>query len=357
LALILPSARGGGAERVFLNLLHGFDRDVFDLHLIIVNPSGPYLDLVPPDVVLHGLGHGRVSRSIVKLGAVLRRLKPDVVLSNIVHLNLALLIIRPLLPGKSRIYIRESNTPSIALSMGIKGALFRLLCPVLYPRADGIICPGEAVKRDLGLMFGISPEKIIAIPNPVQVHSIRSRISEYQVHTHKNAPKLLAMGSLTRQKGFDLLIAAMAKLVKIRPDIQLTLLGAGPEEANLIAQIKKENLSGCITLAGFKDNPYPYFYNADLFVLSSRWEGLPNVVLESLACGTPVVAFDCPGCVNEIFDEPSQGVLVPAGDVGALVMAIDRRLKYFEKECKDSILPDRFEARSVTSQYENILAA
>jgi glycosyltransferase involved in cell wall biosynthesis len=270
---------------------------------------------------------------------------------------LALLLIRPFLPGKSKIYIRESNTPSIALSMEKKGPLFRLLCPLLYPRADGIICPGEAVKRDLGLTFGISPEKIIVIPNPVYVHSIRSRISEDRVHKYGNGPKLLSMGSLTRQKGFDLLIDAMAQLVKLRPDIHLTILGSGPEEANLVAQIQKKNLSGFITLAGFKNNPYPYFYNADLFVLSSRWEGLPNVVLESLACGTPVVAFDCPGCVDEIFDEPTQGVLVPAGDIGALVKAIDRQLKYLGKKRKDSILPDRFEAPSVTSRYEHILAA
>ena len=357
MALILPSARGGGAERVFLNLLHGFDRDAFDLHLIMVNPSGPYLELVPPDVVLHGLGHRRVSRGMVKLAAVLRRVKPDVVLSSIVHLNLALLMIRPLLPGKSKIYIRESNTPSMALPMGRKGALFRILCPLLSPRADGIICPGEAVKRDMALRFGINPERIIAIPNPVSVHAIRLRISEDRVPTHRKGPKLLAMGSLTRQKGFDLLIDAMVKLVKIRPDIHLTILGTGPEKDNIMAQIQKESLSGCITLEGFKDNPYPYFYSADLFVLSSRWEGLPNVVLESLACGTPVVAFDCPGCVNEIFDEPAQGVLVPAGDVGALVKAVDHRLKYLGKKCKDSILPDRFEAPSVTSRYEHILAA
>lgn len=343
---------------MLLNLSQSLDRSRFDIHLIVVDPSGPYLDLVPSDVALHGLGHGRVSRGMVKLGVVLRRLKPDVVLSSIVHLNLALLLIKPLLPGKSRIYIRESNTPSIALSMEKKGALFRLLCPVLYPRADGIICPGEAVKRDLRLMFGISPGKIITIPNPVYVHSIRSKISEDQVvPPHKNGPKLLAMGSLTRQKGFDLLIDAMAKLVKIRADIQLTILGAGPEEANLITQIKKMDLSGSITLAGFKENPYPYFYNADLFVLSSRWEGLPNVVLESLACGTPVVAFDCPGCVKEIFDEPSQGVLVPAGDVEALALTIDRWLENRDNNSKGPLLPKRFEIDSVTRQYEEVLGS
>ncbi|MCP4668698.1 MAG: glycosyltransferase family 4 protein, partial [Deltaproteobacteria bacterium] len=90
---------------------------------------------------------------------------------------------------------------------------------------------------------------------------------------------------------------------------------------------------------------------------SSRWEGLPNVVLESLACGTPVVAFDCPGCVNEIFDEPSQGVLVPAGDVEALALTIDRCLKNRDNHSKSSLLPKRFEIDSVTKQYEEVLGS
>ena len=165
----------------------------------------------------------------------------------------------------------------------------------------------------------------------------------------------MAAGTLTRQKGFDLLIQAMASLVKIRPEIHLTILGDGPEKNNLENQIRSLDLLDSITLAGFQENPYPYFYHADLFVLSSRWEGLPNVVLESLACGTPVVAFDCPGSLGEIFDDPSQGTLVPVGNVEALVIAIEHWLVKEKPTSKDSLLSVRFEVKSVIQKYEQML--
>ena len=356
LILLLPSAQAGGSERVLLNLLQTFDRSRFDLHLIIIDPSGPYLNLIPPDLPLYGLGYKRVSRAIVSLAVVLRKLRPDAVLSSIGHLNLALLLIKPLLPRKTKVFVRESNIPSIALATGAKATLFCLLYRILYPRAEGIICPGEAIRKDLHNNFRIGADKIVTIPNTVYVDSIRSKMNESHNPLQCRGTEIVAAGSLTRQKGFDLLVQAMASLVKIRPGIHLTILGDGPEKNNLTNQIRSFDLSGSITLAGFQGNPYPYLYHADLFVLSSRWEGVPNVVLESLACGTPVVAFDCPGSVREIFDDPSQGILVTAGDVEALVRAIDHWLENQKYGSKDSLLPEKFEVDSVTARYEDILS-
>jgi len=356
LIFVLPSAHAGGAERVLLNLLGSLDRRRFDLHLIIIDPSGPYLKLIPADVSQYGLGYKRVGRAIVSLAVVLRKLRPDVVLSTIVHLNLAILLIKPLLHKKTKLYIRESNTLSMSLATGAKATLFRLLYQILYPGADGIICPGEAIKKDLNNNFRIGAHRMVTIPNPVHLDKIRSKINPSYDPLQPGGIRLLAAGSLTRQKGFDLLIQAMAGLVKIRPGIHLTILGDGPEKNNLLNRIHSFNLLDSITLAGFQQNPYPYFYHADLFVLSSRWEGLPNVVLESLACGTPVVAFDCPGGVSEIFDDPSQGTLVPVGNIDALVTAIDHWLENKKATSKDSLLPARFEVKSVTQKYEQILS-
>ena len=356
LVLVLPSAQGGGAERVLLNLLESFDRRLFDLHLIIIDPTGPYLDLIPPDVFLHGLGYSRVGRALVRLAVVLRKLKPHAVLSSIGHLNLALLVIKPLLPEKTKVFVRESNIPSFAFATGAKNILFRLLYRILYPSADGIICLGEAIRKDLQNNFRIRDEKMVTIPNPVRVDTIRSKMHSRHNPLKQPGSRLLAAGSLTRQKGFDLLIHAMASLVKTRPEIHLTILGDGPDKNKLANQIQSLNLLDSITLAGFQEDPYPYLFHADLFVLSSRWEGLPNVVLESLACGTSVIAFDCPGCVREIFDDPAQGTLVPAGDVEALVMAIKRWLVKGKSSSKDSLLPARFEAKVVTQKYEQILS-
>ena len=198
---------------------------------------------------------------------------------------------------------------------------------------------------------------MVIIPNPVDLDIISSKVNSIDAPFRRGGIRLLAAGSLTRQKGFDLLIEAMASLLKINREIHLTILGDGPEKENLENQIRSLHLSGSITLAGLQENPFPYLYHADLFVLSSRWEGLPNVVLESLACGRPVVAFDCPGSVNEIFDNPYQGTLVPAGDVKALVRAINERIENRSNSPKDSLLPKRFRIESVTAQYQGVLSA
>lgn len=356
IAIVLPSAHGGGAERVFLNLLKKLNRNLFDLYLIIIENSGPYLDFVPPDIHFHPLGHDRVGRAIVKLVKTLRRLKPDVVLTSIGHLNLVLLLIRPFLPKKVQIIIRESNMPSKSFASGFKFALIRKLYPLLYPRADRIVCPGEAIKNELKIKFRIPEDKMEIIPNPILVDNIRSELESFHDPFEHNSIRLLAAGSLTWQKGFDLLVIAMKKLVKKRPEIHLTILGEGPEKDTLANQIRSLDLSDSITLAGFQKNPYPYFYHADLFVLSSRWEGLPNVVLESLACGTPVVAFDCPGSVDEIFDDPSQGTLVPTGDVDALVETINEHIESRRDEPNECLLPKKFESKSVTNRYQDVLS-
>lgn len=355
LAIVLPSARGGGAERVLLNLVQGFNRDLFSLHLILVQNSGPYLSLVPQDVQLHALGYDRVGKAIFKLAVLLRRVKPTVVMSSIGHLNLALLLIRPFLPNKTKIIVRESNMPSKSFASGVKFTFFRLLYPVLYPRADRIICPGKAIKNELQMKFRIREDKMVTIPNPVLIDAIRSKIASHRNPFKQDRINLIAVGSLTHQKGFDLLVSAMKKLVEIKKAVHLTIVGTGPEKMNLRTQIHSLNLSSSITMTGFKDNPYPYFYYADIFVLPSRWEGLPNVVLESLACGTPVIAFNCPGSVSEVFEDSSQGILVPAEDVEALVKAIDHYLENMNNRDKHCLLPMRYNSESVTAQYQSLL--
>jgi glycosyltransferase involved in cell wall biosynthesis len=357
LAFVLPSTTAGGAERVFLNLLRSFDRQNFKLHFIVINPVGPYLNIVPSDVVLHILGYKRVGRAIVRLAAVLRNLNPNVVLSSIGHLNLALLIIKPLLKKSTKIFVRESNIPSVAFASGAKNRIFRIFYRILYSHSDGVICPGEAIKSDLSKNFRIETNKMVIIPNPVDLDEIRLKINSDNSPFQKGRIRLLAVGSLTKQKGFDILIKATARLAIMKPEIHLTIMGIGPEKKNLEKQICSFFLSDFVTLVGLKENPFPYLHHADLFVLTSRWEGLPNVVLESLACGTPVVAFDCPGSVNEILNNPLQGTLVPTGDVEALIKAINERIENRHNGPKGSILPKRFQIGPVTARYQDILGA
>lgn len=355
LAMILPSAYGGGSERVFFSLLREFDRSIFEIHLILIYPAGPYLSGVSSDIQLHKLGYRRVAASLPKLLRVLRKISPDVVLSTIVHLNLTVLLVKPFFSKKTKIFIRESNVPSRSLSFGGKDIIFRFLCRILYSKANGIICPGEGIKQDLEKKFAVDPKRMVVIPNPVDVDSIRKEMKLGTNCLKQDRVNLVAAGSLTRQKGFDILVKAVSVLLNNRKDIHLTIFGEGEERSNLEEQIISLGIENFVTLKGFVENPYPYFLEADLFVLSSRWEGLPNVVLEALACGTPVIAFDCPGSTSEIFEHPSQGSLVLGNDVASLSSAIENQLEKGKKEKRKSLLPKKFEVGTVTRSYEALL--
>jgi glycosyltransferase involved in cell wall biosynthesis len=219
--------------------------------------------------------------------------------------------------------------------------------------ADRIICPADAIKNDLQINFGIRPDKMITIYNPVRVEEIRSNLQPDQPEKPSSVYKIVSAGTLEHRKGFDLLINVMSKLVKENDKVHLTLLGDGPEKENLRKQINSLNLSGNVRLAGFQINPFIYFSTADLFVLSSRYEGLPNAMLESLACGTPVVAFNCPGGVDEIIVNESQGALVPENDIQALSKAIERQMRS-HKHTKDSLLPEKFDVKAVVPAYEKL---
>ena len=261
---VIPSAQIGGSERVFLNLLKGLNRNKFDIHLIIIDPRGPLLGYVPKDVSIYLLGCDRVGRAVFRIAAALRKVKPDVLFTSIGHMNLAVLLIKPLIPEKTKVFIRESNMPSQAFFGSAKYHFFLMLYRFLYPAADVIVCPGEGIKRELRERFKIKPNKMIVIPNAVREKEIHGGMGKsVRLFEVKNL-NLVASGSLTRQKGFDLLIRAMSKLVKKRPEIHLTILGDGPDRRDLEEQIQRLGLSDKITLAGFQDDPYPFLYQADL---------------------------------------------------------------------------------------------
>jgi glycosyltransferase involved in cell wall biosynthesis len=354
IVFMLPNLVSGGAERVFVNLLKEFDRSRFYLHLIVVDPTGPYTKLVPDDITFHGLGYKKVSRAIPGIIATLKKINPDIIISTLDHLNLALLLVKPLLPDKTLLFLRECNLTSSNLSSGFKNFIFRILKKWLLNSADRIICPADAIRNDLRINFGIKPEKMVTIYNPVQVEVIRSGLQSHHPDAPNSGYKIVSVGTLEHRKGFDLLINAMSKIVEKNNKIHLTILGDGPEKENLSKQVKSLSLSDHVTLEGYQQDPYIYLSNADLFVLSSRYEGLPNAMLESLACGTPVVAFNCPGGIDEIIVNESQGVLVPENDVHALSSAIEKQIGS-QKHTKSSLLPDKFDIKTVVPAYEQLV--
>jgi glycosyltransferase involved in cell wall biosynthesis len=203
--------------------------------------------------------------------------------------------------------------------------------------------------------FHLRQPRSIRIYNPIDVDLVQE-LGKSGGNPYSGAGlQFVAAGRLSKEKGFDLLVAAMSKVIECLPHARLTILGQGPLRAALAEQIQRLGLSGSVSLAGFQQNPWPYLYHADLFVLPSRREGFGNVLLEALALETPAVAVDCPGAMREIYGSNPAVRLVPAGDATSLAEAIVgtcRADKYERTAPKSS--PDwlaKFALKKVVDEY------
>lgn len=324
LLFLIPTLTGGGAERVVVTLLQHLDRERFELALAVVDTrDAAFRDQVPQDVEFIDLGCRRVRQALPKLVRLLWRRRPDVVMSTLGHLNLALAIVRPLLPGRTRYVARETTIVSQGITEYRRPWLWAWAFRRFYGRFDRVICQSRAMRDDLVSHHGLDAKRTVVIHNPVDRVRIAAALGTAVQWT--GPPQLLrvvAAGRLSREKGFDLLLDALA--LARRRDLHLTILGVGPLRAELGARVEARGIAARVHFAGFLRNPYPMLAAADLFVLSSRYEGFPNVVLEALACGTPVVAAPAPGGLREILDGVGGCVVADEVSAPALAAALDR---------------------------------
>ena len=320
---LVPSLIGGGAQRVFSILLRHLDRSRFEPHIAMVQATGVYLQDIPQDVVVHDLNISRVRYAAPGIIRTIWKIRPHTVLSTLGHVNLTLMAVKPLLPRGTRLLIREAAVASAFLDLEMKHpGIWRWFYRHLYRRADRIICLSDSMVDDMMKNFNLPRAKLVRIYNPVDIERIRQS-AEREANPYSGpGPHLVAVGRLCRQKGYDILLDAMPAVLKRISSAQLSILGEGPLEGELRHQAHNLNLIDSVHFLGFQQNPWTYLKHADLFVLPSRYEGLPNVLLETLALGTPVVAADCPGAMREIRDHEQQMVLVPPENPDALADAI-----------------------------------
>lgn len=301
---VLPNLEGGGAERAVITLLRHYQSSRLKPHLAVVDLRGPFQSEVPPGIPLYDLRTRRVREGLVSLARLVRRLRPDILFSTLYHLNLALLLMRPFFPRGLRLIIRETSVVSRNLESLAGGRFWKALCRILYPRADRIICLCRAMAEDLSSNLKVPRGKIRCIANPVDMTEIlrRSVLGENPFSGQGTGPHLVSAGRLSPEKGFDRLIRGFASLADRQPQARLWILGQGPLEGELKHLARRLGLEEKICFPGFQDNPFVWFKHADLFVLSSHFEGLPNTLLEALVCGCPVVALAHPGGTEEVLE-------------------------------------------------------
>jgi glycosyltransferase involved in cell wall biosynthesis len=342
-----------------VTLLHDVNRSRFEPHLATVHKSGPYLKDVPPDVPVHDLKARRVRWAVPKLIRLVWELKPHVLHTTMPELNMAAVLSRPFLPAGVRVLIREEIVGSVENAETRKHpAVWNWLYRRLYSRADKVICLSEFVLNDLAEM-GIPRRVLVHIYAPVDTKLVARLGNEGGNPFEGKGPHLLAAGRLEKRKGFDILLEAMPRVCAALPGAQLSILGEGVLEQELLAQRERLGLNQTVHLIGYKPNPFPYFKHADLFVLSSTNEGFGLVVVEALAVGTPVVAASCRGVLQEILRDCPLGWVAPPGGPSALAETIISVLKQLSGRPKphpplQSFL-NRYDVESVMREYERLL--
>lgn len=325
-ALFLPSLRGGGAERVMVNLARGFSEKGLEVDLVLAKAEGPYLSEVPAGVRVIDLHSSRVLASLPGLVRYLRRERPQAILSTLDHANIVALWARKLARVPNRLVVRVATNLSQSASntSSARGRLMPRLIHKFYPWADAVVAISQGVADDLVKTARLSRERIQVIYNPVVTPEILEKAEEPLNHpwfAPGEPPVILSVGRLTKQKDYPTLIRAFALVRQERP-ARLVILGEGEERPKLEALIQELGLEEDVSLPGFVDNPYAYMARSAVFVLSSAWEGFGNVLVEAMAVGTPVVSTDCPSGPAEILEGGKWGKLVPVGDVEKIAKAI-----------------------------------
>lgn len=328
-SIFSPSLNGGGAERVMVTLANGVARRGYRVDLVLASAEGPYLRDVEPSVRIVDLRAGRVIRALWPLARYLRRERPLAMLSAMNHANVVAVLARRMARVPVRVVVSERTTISVEVkhARGWSARAVYALVPWAYRRADGVVAISRGVADDLERFASLAPGTVQAIYNPCDLERIR-RLAQAPLsypwwQPAEARPVVIAMGRLTEAKDFPTLLRAFAVL-RTRHDARLLILGEGELRGALAALAQSLGLGeDDVQMPGFVANPYAYLARAALFVLSSRWEGLSNVLIEAMACGTPVVSTDCPSGPREVLEGGRWGRLVPVGDVQALAQAME----------------------------------
>jgi len=359
IALFVPNLQGGGAERVMVILANEFATRGLKVDLVLAKATGPYLSDLSENVRLVDLGSKRVLTSLASLVLYIRKAQPDAILSTLTHANIIVLWAKFLARSNARVILREADTltPSLQYAPRILGRVMPRLIRWFYPMADGIIAGSKGVSDDLIKNGIVLPDKINVIHNPAVTPDIIKKSSVTFNHpwfVNGAPPVILGVGRLTEQKDFQTLIRAFA-LICENTSAHLVILGEGEDREKLQALIKQLDLDDKIELPGFVDNPFVYMAKSSVFVLSSKWEGLPNVLLHAMALGASVVATDCPSGPSEILDNGRYGALVSIGDVNSMAKAIQSYIQkpLLKHDHSEALAP--FELENITDQYLSML--
>lgn len=346
---ILPDLETGGAERIVTTLANHLPREKFSPSILLLRKEGGYLDLLKPDVEIIDIQTPRIRNSLKPILLEIKRRKPDILFSGFGEVNAYLALFIKLFPN-TKFIARETNVVSQHVTRKEIKFFYKF-----YNSYDKIIAQSNDMEIDLIKNFSIKKKKLIKINNPVDIDFIEEKLRESErpaefSHQHKN---VVAIGNLSARKGFDNLLKVFSRLKN--KNILLHILGDGNDKEVLL-QMKEILGLDHVIFHGKKSNPYQYLKFADLFVLSSRYEGFPNVLLEAGTCGIYSLANNCPGGIDEIIINQVNGEISNIEDYDDFAEKIKHAVyRNNDKENIKESIKSRFSKEIIMKKYEDLL--
>lgn len=327
IALVIDNMSAGGIQASARKIIENCQGEKVVLVLRGTIPAGTSKSVkvvyVCGDSVAAKGGGVNWVRRYVLLRNALSKVSPDLVFSMGFSVNLLLVILKLLGGGKYKCVLGVRNSLAELLHTRRGFNPIRLLTPWMYKYADLILVVSKGIFSEF-VSAGIPPSKLLIIYNGYALESIRNLSAVPLTDSfllHREVPVLVTAGRLSVQKNLCLLLEAF-KIVQSKMPCRLVIIGDGPERGNLAEKARNLGVADSILFVGHQDNPYKYFGNSDLFVLTSLWEGFPNVILEAMSCGLPVVSTDCPTGPSELISDGENGFLVPLNDSVRLAEAV-----------------------------------
>jgi len=355
LAFILYSLDAGGVERMTLHLAEYFIKHGYRVDLIVINPKGEYAAHIPAGVRVISLSKKQAKAAVPAMISYFRKQKPDIIFSAKDYLNVLVIFAKKVsrsnatLLVSSRVHLSEQarqNPSSEQMKKWVKRT---------YRYADHVIGVSKGVADDIQMIADLPI--VHTIYNPVVTTELTMKMNQRVDHPFFSADEknvFLAVGRLHEQKDYQTLIDAFAIVHEHLPDTCLLFVGDGDEKEALQKKVANQGLNDCVSFVGYQSNPYSYMKQADVFVLSSLYEGFGNVIVEAMAAGTQVVSTNCPSGPKEILANGTYGHLVPVGDAHELAMAMECALLQPISPAKLLERAQQFTVEACAEQYAQL---